>query len=94
MDGAPRIGTVSMLAAIELRRDPAGLSCSELARRLQRRKADVLRTLVLEPRFTCVGATRYARWIHARGHGNEWVPLREVDATTGSARPAEVQTAA
>jgi hypothetical protein len=94
MDGAPRIGTISMLIDVELRRDPDGLSCTELARRLRRRRSDVLQVLEDEPRFTRTGRTRYARWTLARSHGTEWVPLGGVDATPGPPEPGEAQRAA
>ena len=63
MDDAPRLGTLPILIGVELRRDPAGLSCSELARRLRRRKADVLQVLEHEPwRFESSGGTCGRRW--------------------------------
>jgi hypothetical protein len=94
MDGAPRIGTMSMLVAVELRRHPGGLSCDALARQLHRRRADVLRVLEDEPRFTRTGSTCGARWTLARGHGTELDGLRGVDATTGPPELKEAKRAA
>jgi hypothetical protein len=94
MDGAPRTGTISMLAAIELRHHPAGLPCTELAQRLHRRRTDVLSVLEDEPwRFARTGSTKNARW-RARAHGTELHALRGVGATTGSPGPGEAQRAA
>ena len=95
VDGAPRIGTVSMLAGAELRRHPAGLSCTELARRLRRRRADVVAVLEDEPRrFTRSGSTKNARWTLTRPHGTELHALRGVGATTGTPEPAGARRAA
>ena len=70
VDGAPRTGTISMLAGVELRRNADGLSCTELARRLRRRRADVVAVLEDEPRrFTRSGSTKNARWTLTRPHG-------------------------
>jgi hypothetical protein len=94
MTDAPRIGTISMLAAIELRRHPDGLSCDAIARRLHRRRTEVLAVLTDEPRFTRTGATRYARWTRTWAHGTEWVALRGVDAATGPPETARARRAA
>lgn len=67
MDGAPRIGTLSMLIGVELRHAPAGLSCDELARRLRRRRADVLQVLEDESRFQSTGSTCGRRWTRRDG---------------------------
>ena len=93
VDGAPRTGTISMLAGVELRRNADGLSCTELARRLRRRRADVVAVLEDEPRFARSGSTKNARW-RARAHGTELHALRGVGATTGSPGPGEAQRAA
>jgi hypothetical protein len=94
VDGAPRTGTISMLAGVELRRNADGLSCTELARRLRRRRADVVAVLEDEPRFARSGSTKNARWTRARAHGTELHALRGVDATTWPPEPAGARRAA
>ena len=42
--------------------EPLGLSCYELARRVQRRRADVLAELRADPRFEHEGDRRGSRW--------------------------------
>ena len=94
VDGAPRTGTISMLAGVELRRNADGLSCTELARRLRRRRVDVVAVLEDEPRFARSGSTKNARWTRARAHGTELHALRGVDATTWPPEPAGARRAA
>jgi hypothetical protein len=70
VDGAPATGTISMLIGVELRDEPTGLCCDELARRLHRRRADVLQVLQVledEPRFRCSGSTCGRRWMRWDG---------------------------
>lgn len=49
------------LAAV-LRGKPLGSSCNELARRLGRRRRDVLEALRWDPRFERCGTGRGSRW--------------------------------
>jgi hypothetical protein len=49
------------LAAL-LSREPSGLACNELARRLRRRRGDVLDALRWDPRFGRCGGGRGSRW--------------------------------
>jgi hypothetical protein len=94
-DGAPRTTAISMLAAIELRRNTAGLSCDQLARQLGRRRADVLHVLEDEPRrFTRRGQGRWTRWTLARGHGTDRTALPGGDATDGPPEPTRARRAA
>jgi hypothetical protein len=45
-----------------LDREPAGLPCEELSRRVHRRRVDVVAALAADPRFVHVGQTRRSRW--------------------------------
>jgi hypothetical protein len=95
MDGAPRTTTISMLAAIELRRHPDGLSCDAIARRLHRRRADVLQVLTDVPwRFARTGSTCRSRWSRVSARGTELHGLRGVGAATGSRESAGARRAA
>jgi hypothetical protein len=94
MVGAPRTGAVSMLAAVELRCHPDGLSCTALARGLRRRLAGVVHALEDERRFARSGSTCGARWTLARAHGTELNALRGADATSGPPETTRVRRAA
>ena len=48
--------------AVILAEEATGLSCDALARRLRRRKSDVLAVLRSDPRFVRSGAGRGSRW--------------------------------
>ena len=58
--------------AVILEAEPGGLSCAELARRLHRRKADVLDALQTDRRFKRTGRGRGCRF---RRRYDSWEPI-------------------
>jgi hypothetical protein len=72
-----------LLADLErvLASEPLGLSCCALARRLHRRKSDVLAALSSDRRFAHSGKTHGSRWrLDAGTDRNKWeAPCAEVD---------------
>jgi hypothetical protein len=76
--------------------EPEGVSGAELARRLHRRKEDVLEALGNDPRFALIGAGRHRRWALATGTdgGTEQEPLDVSSGTNaGTDMAVEIEAA-
>jgi hypothetical protein len=68
--GSDRTRTLARELARALADEPGGLPAAELARRVHRRRADVLRVLRADRRFEQHGSNRATRWHVARVPGH------------------------